>query len=112
MCQPVDTNLPATYQELNRAEILEFLRQNKKQDRFVPDWIEKNDSERLSKLTDILQSWMKTKVPQQATAAILDIARSRKGVLKPTVKEKDAKLLEEKFKIENFDLIVWEYISK
>jgi hypothetical protein len=55
---------------------------------------------------------MKAKVPQQATAAILDIARSRKGVLKPTVKEKDAKLLEEKFKIENFDLIVWEYISK
>ena len=112
MCQPVDTNLPATYQELNRAEILEFLRQNKKRDRFVPDWIEINDSERLSKLTDILQTWMKAKVPQQATAAILDIARSRKGVLKPTVKEKDAKLLEEKFKLENFDLIVWEYISK
>ena len=112
MCQPVDTNLPATYQELNRAEILEFLRQNKKQDRFVPDWIENNDNERLSKLTEILQTWMKAKVPQQATAAILDIARSRKGVLKPTVKEKDAKLLEEKFKLENFDLIVWEYISK
>ena len=112
MCQPVDTNLPTTYQELNRAEILEFLRQNKKRDRFVPDWIENSDSERLSKLTDILQTWMKAKVPQQATAAILDIARSRKGVLKPAVKEKDAKLLEEKFKIENFDLIVWEYISK
>lgn len=29
MCQPVDTHLPATYQELNRAEILEFLRTNK-----------------------------------------------------------------------------------
>lgn len=112
MCQPVDTNLPTTYQELNRAEILEFLRRNKKQDRFVPEWIETNDSERLSKLTDILQTWMKTKVPQQATAAILDIARSRKGTIKQTPKEKEAKLLEEKFKLENFDLIVWEYISK
>lgn len=29
MCQPVDTHLPATYQELNRAEILEFLRSSK-----------------------------------------------------------------------------------
>ena len=112
MCQPVDTNLPTSYKELNRAEILEFLRQNKKQDRFVPEWIETNDSERLSKLTEILQNWMTQKVPQQATNAILDIARSRKGITKPTAKEKDAKLLEEKFKLENFDLIVWEYVNK
>ena len=55
---------------------------------------------------------METKVPQQATEAILDIARSRKGVAKPTAKDKEAKLLEEKFKLENFDLIVWEYVSK
>ena len=112
MCQPVDTHLPTTYQELNRAEVLEFLRQNKKQDRFVPEWIETNDSERLSKLTEILQTWMKAKVPQQATAAILDIARSRKGIFKSPAKTKDAKLLEDKFKLENFDLIVWEYVSK
>ena len=112
MCQPVDTNLPTTYKELNRAEILEFLRQNKNQDRFVPDWIETNDKEKLGNLTEIIQKWMETKVPQQATEAILDIARSRKGVAKPTAKDKEAKLLEEKFKLENFDLIVWEYVSK
>lgn len=45
MCQPVDTHLPGTYQELNRAEILEFLRTNKSKERYVPDWIESNDSE-------------------------------------------------------------------
>ena len=112
MCQPVDTKLPTTYKELNRAEILEYLRQNKNQARFVPDWIEVNDKNKLGKLTEIIQTWMETKVPQQATAAILDIARSRKGIIKPTAKEKQAKLLEEKFKLENFDLIVWEYVSK
>ena len=112
MCQPVDTNLPTTYQELNRAEVLEFLRQNKGQNRFVPDWIETNDSEKLSKLTEIIQTWMKNKVPQQATSAILQLAQARKTIAKPTVKEKNAQLLEEKFKLENFDLIVWEYISK
>ncbi len=112
MCQPVDTNLPTTYQELNRAEVLEFLRQNKVQNRFVPDWIETNDSEKLSKLTEIIQTWMKNKVPQQATSAILQLAQARKAIAKPTVKEKNAQLLEEKFKLENFDLIVWEYISK
>ena len=115
MCQPVDTHLPATYQELNRAEILEFLRTNKNQERYVPDWIESNDNERISKLSGILKEWMKSKVPQQATSIILDIAKSHKaGGLFANPKKKDTKgkLLEEKFKIENFDLIVWEYVSK
>ena len=115
MCQPVDTHLPATYQELNRAEILEFLRTNKNQERYVPDWIESNDNERISKLSGILKEWMKSKVPQQATSIILDIAKSHKaGDLFANPKKRDAKgkLLEEKFKIENFDLIVWEYVSK
>lgn len=115
MCQPVDTHLPAIYQELNRAEILEFLRTNKNQERYVPDWIESNDSERISKLSEILKEWMKSKVPQQATSIILDIAKSHKaGGLFANPKKKDlkGKLLEEKFKIENFDLIVWEYITK
>lgn len=115
MCQPVDTHLPATYQELNRAEILEFLRTNKNQERYVPDWIESNDNERISKLLGILKEWMKSKVPQQATSIILDIAKSHKaGGLFANPKKKDtkSKLLEEKFKIENFDLIVWEYVSK
>lgn len=112
MCQPADTNIPATYQELNRAEVLEFLRKNKTQDRFVPEWIENNNKERLQKLSDIIQKWMKSKVPQQATAAILQIAKSRKTIHKTTKQEKKTQLLEEKFKKENFDLIVWEYVSK
>lgn len=117
MCQPVDTHLPATYQELNRAEILEFLRTNKKQERFVPEWIETNDKERIGKLSAILNEWMKTKVPQQATSIILDIAKSHKvgGLFakpKGTAPAAKGKLLEEKFKLENFDLIVWEFVSK
>ena len=112
MCQPADTHIPATYQELNRAEVLDFLRKNKSQERFVPEWIETNNKERLQKLSTISQRWMESKVPQQATAAILQIAKSRKTVYKTTKPEKNAQLLEEKFKKENFDLIVWEFVSK
>lgn len=109
MCQPVDTNLPATYQELNRAEILEFLRQNKQQERFVPEWIETNDSERLSKLTEILQAWMTMKAPQQAMVERKNRFHSKGGEQK---KSADEQSLDKKFQMENFDLIVWEYISK
>ena len=109
MCQPVDSNLPASYKELNRAEILEFLRQNKKQDRFVPDWIETNDNERLSKLTEILQSWMKIKAPQQA---IQDRKNRFHSLGNEQKKSADTISLDKKFQMENFDLIVWEYVSK
>lgn len=109
MCQPVDTHLPATYQELNRAEILEFLRTNKHQERLVPEWIESNDNERIGKLSAILKEWMKMKAPKQAVSAIKDMLRSRKLATKPKV---TSETVEDKFKLENFDLIVWEYITK
>ena len=112
MCQPVDNKKPTMYKELNRAEVLELLRQNKYQDRFVPEWIESNDASRLQRLSSVVRQWMEQQVPQQATATILQIAKSHKGVAKPSVQDKKAQLLEEKFKKENFDLIVWEYVSK
>ena len=109
MCQPVDTHLPATYQELNRAEILEFLRTNKNQERYVPDWIESNDSERISKLSGILKEWMKMKAPKQAVSNIKNMLRSKKVETKPKI---SSETVENKFKLENFDLIVWEYVTK
>ena len=109
MCQPVDTNLPANYQELNRAEVLEFLRQNKKQERYVPKWIETTDHERLSRLTAILQSWMQMKAPQQAIVERKDRFHSKGNELK---KKAEDQSLDKKFQMENFDLITWEYVSK
>lgn len=109
MCQPVDIHLPATYQELNRAEILEFLRANKNQERYVPDWIESNDNERISKLSGILKEWMKMKAPKQAVSNIKNMLRSKKVETKPKI---SSETVENKFKLENFDLIVWEYVTK
>lgn len=112
LCQPVDLQKSATWQELNRAEILDFLRKNRNQTRYVPEWIEKSQGDRLKRLSAIINQWMETKVPQQATAAILQIAQSRRSISRQPKQEKNALLLEDKFKKENFDLIVWEYVSK
>lgn len=111
MCQPVDSKKATTFQELNRAEVLELLRLHKKENRFVPDWIdETHDEKKIKRLSAILQEWMKEKVPQQATSIILDIAKSHKGMFK--TRPKNSQKLEDKFRIENFDLIVWEYVSR
>lgn len=111
MCQPVDPKASATFHELNRAEVLELLRSHKKAERLVPDWIDASrDNTKIARLSAIWQDWMELKVPSQAATIILDIAKSRKAAAKPA--SKDIKRLEDKFKIENFDLIVWEYVSR
>lgn len=110
MCQPTDKSKAPTFTEMNRAEILDLLRKNKRQERYLPDWIDKPQNERLQKLQAIVQQWMEEKVPQQATNAILQIAQSRRGMKR--VSKQDGVRLEDKFKRENFDLIAWEYVSK
>ena len=110
MCQPADKSLAPTFTEMNRAEILDFLRKNRLQNRCLPEWIEKPQNQRIAKLQGIVQQWMEEKVPQQATSAILQIAQSRRGINHAA--KQDGVRLEEKFKRENFDLIAWEYITK
>lgn len=110
MCQPADKSKAPSFTEMNRAEILDFLRKNRLQNRYLPDWIDKPQNERIAKLQTIVQQWMEEKVPQQATNAILQIAQSRKGI--NLAAKQDGVRLEEKFKRDNFDLIAWEYVSK
>ncbi len=112
MCQPADSSHAPQFTEMNRAEILDLLRKSKLKERYLPEWIEKPQNKRLQKLQAIVQQWMESKVPQQATNAILQIAQSRKSIHQLPKQNKSAQLLEEKFKRENFDLIAWEYISK
>ncbi len=108
MCQPIDA--PANFKEINKAEVLEFLCLNKKAHRFVPKWITENDSERISSLSGVLKQWMRAKAPQQAITHIKNmLGRRRQGAA--TTAGGRQKFVEDKFKIENFDLIVWEYVT-
>ena len=108
VCQPVDAD--PMFQEVNKADVLEFLRQNKKADRLVPGWITDNDTERVTRLSAVLKDWMDSHVPQQAIKNIRDLL-GRRNIAAPAA-DKNRPLLEEKFKLQNFDLIVWEYVTK
>ena len=66
MCQPVDNQDATTYTEINKADILEFLRKNKNADRYVPQWITENDTERVTRLSEVLKQWMRNQVPSTA----------------------------------------------
>jgi tRNA U34 5-carboxymethylaminomethyl modifying GTPase MnmE/TrmE len=105
MCQPIDAK--PEWKEINKADVLEFLRKNKNSERNLPSWITDNDKKRVENLSDVLKKWMETKAPQQAIANIKDILQRKK--IKS--QEKRLQLVEEKFQLHNFDLIVWEYIT-
>ena len=108
VCQPVDSEIQI--KEINKAEVLEFLRQNKKADRFVPAWITDNDTERITRLSAVLKQWMQSHVPQQAMSNLKDKLRRR--IISTPAADRKQQLLEDKFKTENFDLIVWEYVTR
>jgi superfamily II DNA or RNA helicase len=109
VCQPVDAGRPAVVKEYNQAEILEFLRKNKKMDRFVPDWIEAPNAEKIAKLSEILRRWTQSQFKEEGQNLLDDLFSTQKTVAeKPSLTTK----LSQKFKLENFDLIVWDYLSK
>lgn len=107
VCQPVNDN--PSWIELNKADILEFLRKNKKAERFVPEWIVNNGTKRVENLSNVLKQWMLAKAPQQAVVNIKDILK-RKNISLATP-DKKQQLVEDKFHLHNFDLIVWEYVT-
>ena len=102
--------------QMSENQILSFLRDHKNEQRLVPDWIENPDPQRMRCLCDMADSWMKGKAPHQAEdrLAALSSLMPKRAKSSPRSKgsvSKGSVLAEEKFKKENFDLVVWEYVS-
>ncbi|MBR5119319.1 MAG: DEAD/DEAH box helicase family protein [Muribaculaceae bacterium] len=106
ICQPVYAE--PEFKELNRVEVLEFLRQNKKADRYVPNWITDNDTVRVTKLSDALKLWMNSKLENE----LFVISRNPRKFISDVRAGNITNTLNDKYQIDKFDLIVWEYISK
>ena len=93
--------------EFNKQEILSLLRSKLNIGRFVPTAIDKAEAETINKLRSIMQRWLDEKAPKAATDDVIDLFG---GVKK--AKDPQNKLVEDNFKPESLELVVWEYISK
>lgn len=105
MCQPA--NGETEMHEMNRAEILNLLRANKNEAIYLPDWIEHPNGERVQRLSAILKEWLKQQMPAEAKSTAHSLLRGNKTQI-----NNNGESIEQKFKMENFDLIAWEYVSK
>lgn len=93
--------------EYNKQEILSLLKSKLNNSRYVPSAIDRADPDAILQLNRIMKQWIDEKVPKAAVSAVKDLFGGVK-------KQKDIsnKLVEDRFKQENLELLVWEYISK
>lgn len=109
LCLPVEKSASTSIEEINIAETLEFLRKTKLQPTKLPEWLEKPNKHKVNRLSGILKDWVQRQKGEDTVDMIDDLFSCTK------ISKLQTKLnvnLDEKFKLENFDLIVWEYVSK
>jgi N12 class adenine-specific DNA methylase len=89
-------------------EVLYTLREHKESKRFVPSIIEKPNEETISRLKTYIDQWMIKKFGQEDKDLVNDIFNGGNQKLK----QFDGEIPEERYKIENYDLITWFIVSK
>lgn len=99
---------------INQKDILTILRRHKNETRFVPSAIEDSDEKALNGLRDSLSNWLDYQGGRISTQSVLKIMQQTQLKLDTSQGDADKeeqKRLDEKFRMENFDLITWLVIS-
>ncbi|MDR3111960.1 MAG: DEAD/DEAH box helicase family protein [Elusimicrobiota bacterium] len=106
--QPIDAMSTGSVLK-NRQEVLSFLRFHKEEERYVPDKIEKGDSNELQKLSKAIDIWLKSQIEPTAIGGIRNLFSDSTNLQTTSPEQKK---IEEEFKAKNFDLITWTIITK
>lgn len=109
---------------LNQKDVLEALTLHRDEERYVPDEIDSGDPGAISKLVEAIDLWMKeqaSNVEEQEDGSskntmgkeALDIlSKLRKGDKKSIERVKENETVEDKYLLNNFDLITWFLVSE
>ena len=104
---------------LNQKEVLDALTHHKDKDRFVPESIDKGDETAIQELVSALKAWLDNQavdeqimedgtVKKVMGAEAKDLlSKLRKGDKNALSRVKQNIKVEEKFQLDNFDLIIW-----
>jgi hypothetical protein len=96
------------FQILNNMEVLYSLREHKDCSRFVHEKIEKADDATIALLKSLISKWMSKKAGVESEQLAIDLFDG--GNLR--VKQLESDTPEERYKIENYDLITWFIVAK
>tara|TARA_R110000868_G_scaffold400516_1_gene675103 strand:- start:6631 stop:10017 length:3387 start_codon:yes stop_codon:yes gene_type:complete len=104
---------------MNQKEVLDVLTYHKDKNRFVPDGIDKGDETAIKELVSAMQGWLKdqavemkeqedgTEKKVMGKEAMDVLSKLKKGDKTAVERIKQNVKVDEKFKLDNFDLITW-----
>ncbi len=108
---------------LNQKEVLDALTYHKDNDRFVPEAIDKGDEVAIQELVTAIQSWLTSQASEEEIQEdgslkkvmgkeVKDLlSRLRTGDKNAVSRIKQNTKVDEKFQLDNFDLITWFLVS-
>lgn len=104
---------------LNQKDVLDALTHHKDKDRFVPDAVDKGDDAAIQELVKAIKAWLDSQASEEqvqedgttkkvmGTEAKDLLSKLRKGDKDALSRVKQNVKVEEKFQLDNFDLITW-----
>ncbi|KIA82562.1 helicase [Kaistella solincola] len=104
---------------LNQKDVLDALTHHKDKDRFVPDEIDKGDDAAIQELVSAIKAWLDSQASEEqvqedgttkkvmGTEAKDLLSKLRKGDKDALSRVKQNVKVDEKFQLDNFDLITW-----
>jgi len=104
---------------LNQKEVLDAITHHKDNDRFVPDAVDKGDEGAIRELVNALKGWLDSQAVEEekqedgTTKKVMGkeakdmLSKLRKGDKAAIARIKENQNVNEKFQLDNFDLITW-----
>jgi ERCC4-related helicase len=108
---------------LNQKDVLDALTHHKDKYRFVPDAVDKGDDEAIQELVNVIKAWLDSQVVEEqvqedgTTKKVMGseakdiLSKLRKGDKDALSRVKENVKVDEKFQLDNFDLITWFLVS-
>lgn len=108
---------------LNQKDVLDALTHHKDKDRFVPDAVDKGDDAAIQELVSAIKAWLNSQASEEqvqedgttkkvmGTEAKDLLSKLRKGDKDALSRVKQNVKVDEKFQLDNFDLITWFLVS-
>ncbi|KAA8485877.1 type III restriction/modification enzyme restriction subunit [Arcticibacter tournemirensis] len=104
---------------LNQKDVLDALTHHKDKDRFVPDAVDKGDDKAIQKLVNAIKAWLDSQAAEEqiqtdgSTKKVMGteakdlLSKLRKGDKEALSRVRQNVRVDEKFQLDNFDLITW-----
>ena len=108
LCIPTDATIAPSFNELDKAEVLNLLSLHKKEQTYLPQEVINADPDTLSHLSCVIKNWFAPKSEADLYDSMDNIMGGSTNSAVPGNSNED---IEDRIDIEKYDLIAWDFVS-